>query len=124
MEKFQVLSVAGFGGIIGSLITTALQAWFSRKFALSTRNFQEKKEAYIGFLEALHRSQVEQTQEAAERAGHWQNRCELVAPEKVRSLIVQIFETNPIGGKPHPDRPMVISELKSAMRSDLGVQLH
>lgn len=122
MEIFQFLSVAGLGGVIGSLVTTLLQAWILKNSAMTARNFQEKKEAYVCFLEALHRSQIEKTPEAAERAGHWQNRCELVAPQKVRALIARIFETNPVRGVPHPDRPKVISDLKSAMRSDLGVQ--
>lgn len=124
MGGLEFLSIAGLGGVIGSLVTTLLQAWFSQKSAVTARNFQEKKEAYVGFLEALHRSQIERTPEAAERVGHWENRCELVAPEKVRALIDRIFETNPVKGKPHPDRPRVIAELKSAMRSDLGVQTH
>ncbi|MBV8978537.1 MAG: hypothetical protein JOZ13_14290 [Alphaproteobacteria bacterium] len=89
---------------------------------MENRNFQEKKEAYVGFLEALHRSEVEGTPEASLRAGHWQNRSELVAPQSVRSLIARIIETNPIAGKTHPDRPAVIADLKAAMRSDLGVQ--
>jgi hypothetical protein len=122
MDIIQLLSAAGIGGVVGSLITTMLQAWFSHRSFLASRNFQEKKEAYVGFLEALHRSEIEQTQEAAARAGHWQNRCELVAPEAVRSLIYRIFETNPEKGKPHPDRPNVVAQLKRAMRVDLGVQ--
>jgi len=122
MGLLQILSAAGIGGIIGSLLTTFAQAWFARKSYLENRNFQEKKEAYVGFLEALHRSEVEGTIEASLRAGHWQNRCELVAPQSVRPLIQRIIETNPIAGKSHPDRPVVIGQLKAAMRTDLGVQ--
>jgi hypothetical protein len=118
----QLLSAAGIGGIIGSLLTTFVQAWLSNKSRIADRNFQEKKEAYVGFLEALHRSEVEHTSEASSRAGHWQNRCELVAPEQVRTLIQGIIETNPRNGKTHPDRPQVIRALKAAMREDLGVQ--
>jgi hypothetical protein len=122
MTTIQLLSAAGIGGIIGSLITTLLQAYFANRSALANRNFQEKKEAYVGFLEALHRSEIERTPEASARAGHWQNRCELVAPESVRKHIYRIFETNPSKGIPHPDRPSAITDLKRAMRVDLGVQ--
>jgi hypothetical protein len=122
MELIQLLSAAGVGGIVGSLLTTLVQAWIANRSYLTNRNFQEKKEAYVGFLEALHRSEVEKTPEASSRAGHWQNRCELVAPVPVRALIQQITETNPVGGKIHPERPRIIADLKAAMRTDLGVQ--
>jgi hypothetical protein len=121
MGYVQLLSAAGIGGIIGSLLTTLLQAWFAHRSNLAIRNFQEKKEAYIGFLEALHHSEVERTREASLRAGHWQNRCELVAPKQVRALMDKIFDTNPVSGKPDPKRPYVIEELRKAMRADLGV---
>lgn len=55
------------------------------------------------------------------RAGHWQNRCELVAPESVRALIAEIFRTNPVDGEVHPERPKVIGALKAAMRVDLEI---
>ena len=106
----------------GVLITTLLQAYLSNKSALSNRNFQEKKEAYVGFLEALHRSEIERTTEASARAGHWQNRCELVAPESVTKHTSRVCDTNPSKGIPHPARPAVIADLKRAMRADLGVQ--
>jgi hypothetical protein len=122
MDFIQVLSAAGIGGIVGSLVTTVVQSWLSQRATVTNRNFQERKEAYVGFLEALHRSQVEKSFEASERAGFWQNRCELVAPKAVRKLIQRIFETNPTNGKAHPDRPRIVSDLKSAMRVDLGVQ--
>lgn len=119
----QLLSAAGLGGIIGSIVTAAVQAYFSSRSATRTRNFQEKKEAYIGFLEALHRSDVEQTRETSMHAGHWKNRCDLVASPKVRAAIERIFETNPDArGNVHPDRPAVIEEVRKAMRLDLGVE--
>lgn len=118
-----ILSAAGVGGVVGSLVTTLVQALFSNRAATRARDFQEKKEAYIGFLEALHRSDVEQTREASMRAGHWKNRCDLVASPSVRAVIEKIFETNPdVNGNVHPDRPKVIGDLRRAMRSDLGVE--
>jgi len=125
MDLIQILSAAGIGGIFGSLATAFLQAWLSNRASLANRNFQEKKEAYTGLLDALHRSEIEQTPDAAKYAGHWQNRCELVAPEAVRRLVSRISETNPDEkGKVHPERPRVLTELKKAMRIDLGVQDH
>lgn len=122
MTLLQWLAAAGIGGVIGSLITSIVQAWSSQRTQLAARNFQEKKEAYVGFLESLHRSDVEQTRETSMATGHWFNRCELVASKEVRDAAKRIFETNPSpGGDGHPDRPAVIEELRRAMRRDLGV---
>ena len=122
MNILQFLTAAGVGGIFGSLVTTLLQAFFGHRAQVSARNFQEKKEAYVGFLEALHRSDVERTRETSMHAGHWKNRCDLVASKEVREAIEQIFHTNPNArGETHPDRPHVIENLRQAMRKDLGV---
>lgn len=56
MDYIQLISAAGIGGIVGSLLTTVVQAWLSNKQHLADRNFQEKKEAYIGLLEAYRTS--------------------------------------------------------------------
>jgi hypothetical protein len=45
MDYIQILSAAGIGGIIGSLLTTVVQAWLSNKQHVADRIFQEKKEA-------------------------------------------------------------------------------
>jgi hypothetical protein len=122
LSFLQLISAAGIGGIIGSLLTTLLQAWFAHRIGLVARNFQEKKAAYIGFLEALHQSDVERTRETSMAAGHWRNRCELVASKDVLASIQRIFETNPdLHGEMNPERPQAIEKLRQAMRKDLGV---
>ena len=122
VDIVQLISAAGIGGIVGSLLTTLVQAWISSHAALADRRFQEKKEAYIGFLEALATSEIEPTPGNSLRAGHWINRCELVAPPRVRALAARINATNPDGDRIHPERPQVMAELKAAIREDLGIQ--
>ena len=118
------LSAAGFGGIMGSAVTSLLQAWLSKKAAFGERSFREKKEAYVGYLNAIHRSEIERTSEAAKYVGHWQNVCDLVASAPVRSHIAQTFATNPLNdGSPHPERPKAMADLKTAMRADLGIEV-
>lgn len=118
------LSAAGLGGIIGSAVTSLLQAWLSQKAAFGERRFREKKEAYVGYLNAMHRSEIEGTSEAAKYVGHWRNVCDLVAPAPVRSHIDKMFATNPLNdGSPHPERPKTLADLKAAMRADLGVEV-
>jgi hypothetical protein len=121
MEVAQLLSAAGFGGIVGSLLTTIVQAWLAGKQVTSNRNFSEKKDAYLGFLEAAHRSEIQQTLEASMNWGYWRNRCELVASPEVILLLQKVEDTNPIDGNSHPHRPHIIRQLKDAMRKDLGV---
>lgn len=121
MDIVQLLSAAGIGGIIGSLLTTIVQAWFSHKSYLENRNFQEKKEAYTNFLDAIHKSEIEPNETTALYCGLCSTKCELVASKEVVKLLYRFRETNPINGAVHPDRPSVMQELKDIMRKDLGV---
>lgn len=117
MDTIQFLTAFGLGAIVSAVV----QAWLSHRAYVRQRNFEEKKESYTGFLDALRQSEVEKTPAAALLVGHWQNRIELVGPRKVRDACLRIRETNPIGGDTHPDRPEVFHQLKEAMREDLGV---
>jgi hypothetical protein len=117
MNVIQFISAFGLGAIVTALI----QAWLSNKAEISKRNFQEKKECYIGYLAALHESQIEQTEESALNVGHWANRIELAGSRAVVSACVQVRETNPTPSGIHPGRDKALSDLKEAMRRDLGV---
>lgn len=117
MDWIQFLSAFGLGAIVTALI----QAWLSHRAYVGQRNFQEKKESYVGFLDALHQSEVERTEAASLRVGHWQNRIELVGSKEVVAACHAIRDTNPTQAGAHPDRPAALHRLKEAMRSDLGV---
>lgn len=119
MDVIQFITAAGIGGIIVAL----LQGWIASRTAMSNRSFQERKEAYIGFLEAMHQAEIKRTREASMIAGYWQNRCALVAPEKVRLCIREVEATNPIDGMPHPQRDGAMERLREAMRRDLGISV-
>jgi hypothetical protein len=120
MDLIQVISAAGIGGIVGSVLTTIAQAHFARRSHLNDRYFQEKREAFIGYLDAIHKSDVQRSDEAALYVGHWKNRCELVASMEVIEGLERIMKTNPINEHVHPDRPQALYELKQAMRKDLS----
>jgi hypothetical protein len=51
----QFLSAFGLGAIVTALV----QAWLSNVAYRRQRDFQETKESYVGFLDALHQSEVE-----------------------------------------------------------------
>lgn len=122
MDYVQLISAAGIGGIIGSLLTTVVQAWLANQQLLSSRSFQEKKEAYVGYLDACTRNEIEGTESSFILTGYWKNRIELVGSPEVIGHCVKIIETNPIKGEMHPERPAVMHNLKNAMRKDLGLK--
>lgn len=107
---------------LGSLITVIAQALLNQKSEHSKRRFQEKKEAYVGLLDAMYKSEIKPSEQASLYVGYWINICSLVGSQEVRELLIQHMETNPINGKVHPDRPKVMEELKKAMRRDLDVE--
>lgn len=117
MDFIALLSAFGLGAVVAAL----LQSWLTHRSEILRRDFQEKKESYVGFLDALHKSEMQGTTEAAHNAGHWRNRIELVGSGAVIAACLRIQSTNPIGGQTHPDRPSALRDLKDAMRSDLGV---
>jgi hypothetical protein len=119
MNVIQFLSAFG----LGAIVTAFVQAWLSKAADISKRNFQEKRESYIGFLDALFSSEVEKTEKSSLNVGHWQNRIELVGSRGVISACARIKETNPISGAVHPERPQAMRDLKEAMRNDLGVAI-
>jgi hypothetical protein len=107
--------ISAFG--LGAVITAIIQAWLTHRGEISKRAFQEKKECYIGLLEAYHRAAVENTDQAAKNFAYWQMRCELVAPEQVRKAIQEIVNTN----DNRDQRGVAHENLKRALRKDLGI---
>ncbi len=112
---FVIPLLTAFG--LGSLLTAFLQHWFSVRSKKEARDFSERREAYIGLLEAYHRAAIEGTGEAAKTFAYWQMRCELVAPTDVRKAIADIIATN----DDLPKRYIAHDKLKDAMRRDLKV---
>lgn len=113
MNAIEFLSAFGLGAIITALI----QSWLSHRSYVAKRNFQEKKECYIGLLEAYHKAAVEKTDAAAKNFAYWQMSCELVAPKSTREAIQEIVDTNG-----NFDGRMIAQEkLKAGLRKDLNV---
>ena len=107
--------ISGFD--LGALVTVLIKEWISHKTHISKRNFQEKKECYVGLLESYHRAAVEGTDLAAKNFAYWQMRCELVAPYVVRKAIREIVDTN----ENRKARYLAHENLKNCLRKDMGV---
>lgn len=78
MDILQWLSAFG----LGALVTALVQAWLSQRADIARRNFQEKKECYIGLLEAYRKACLKSNGETQNEFAYWAVRCGLVAPEK------------------------------------------
>ncbi len=111
--SIEYLSAFGLGALVVAIFQ-ALFNFYQRKITLA---FQEKKEAYVGLLEAYHEAAIEGDDRAAKNFAYWQMRCELVSNTKVRKAIQAIVDTN--------ENPLMRYEahekLKEALRVDLGI---
>ena len=102
---------------LGSIVTALIQSWLTHKQRSKERNFDERKQSYVGLLEAYHKAAVTNSDEAGKEFAYWQMRCELVAPKEVRLAIENIVATN----DNKPARYEAHEALKVALRKDLGI---
>lgn len=115
MDVIQLITAAGLGGIIVSFLTS----WLADRSAVKIRNFQEKKEAYVGLLEAFHKAAVYRTEETAKNFAYWQIRCAVIAPKMIRDAVQKIVDTNDDSSERH----IALEKLMEVIRKDLGVHL-
>lgn len=111
--------VAAFG--IGSICTALVQFYLQQHVTKNARKFTEKKEAYVGLLDALREGDTDESDQASFMIGHWINRVELVGSPEVVAQANRLKKTNPLGRKIHPDRPENMALLRAAMREDLCI---
>ncbi len=109
--------LSAFG--LGALVTAIFQAFFNLYQNKKALSFQEKKEAYVGLLQAYHEAAVENSEKAAKHFAYWQMRCELISNAKVRKAIQDIVDTNEDKLKRYDAH----ERLKQALRKDLGISL-
>jgi len=108
--------LAAFG--LGSVVTAVIQDRLNARRDRAKRNFEEKKEAFIGLLKAYHVAAVEPSERSSKEFGYWQSRCELVASEKVRKAVQRMIETS---GNENAERPKAYLEFLDSLREDLGI---
>ena len=75
---------------LGSIITVIMQFWLQSRAKISERSFSERKEVYVGLLEAYHEAAVNPSEKMSKNFAYWQMRCDLVAPLNVRKAIQRI----------------------------------
>jgi len=113
MDVLALLTAFG----LGTVVTTIVQAWLSKRTHIDDRKFLQKREAYIGLLEAYHKAAIEASDSAAKNFAYWQMRCDLVGSQAVREAVNRIIETN----DDREGRSKAHQDLKEAMRADLRI---
>ena len=106
--------IGGLG--IGSLVTSVVTHFMTRRASANDRWYQEKREAYLGLLTALHDSAVRPSVERAKAYALWHTRCDLFGSEAVSKYAQAMIDTN---DRPRPERDSAFRNLIAAMKADL-----
>ncbi|WP_082044154.1 hypothetical protein [Aeromonas sp. L_1B5_3] len=107
--------VGGLG--IGTLINTIYSDWRARTAKRTDRQYEEKRNAYLGLLDALHKAAVEPSDAASKAYALWQTRCNLFGSEEVSLYAQRIIDTN---AGPREERNEAFNCLLRAMKADLA----
>ena len=103
---------------LGSTITVLVQSAIARRDKNRDTQFLERKEAYVGFWDAMHRSEIDRDEASAKHVGLWIKRCQLVGSDKIKDLVVQVIATEP-GSH---ERSSVLDQIVAQMRTDLRIK--
>jgi hypothetical protein len=106
--------IAGLG--IGSLLKSVADHFMTRRATSSDRWYEEKREAYLGLLTALHQAAVSASDKASKDYALWQTRCDLFGSKDVSKYAQRIVDTN---DSSREERNEAFRNLIEAMKSDL-----
>lgn len=106
--------VGGLG--IGAVIKSAVDHFNNRRAVSQDRLYQEKREAYLGLLGALHKAAVHPSDEHSKDFALWQTRCQLFGSPEVSKCCQAMVDTNDSG---FVAREVAFKRLVEAMRQDL-----
>ena len=106
--------VGGLG--IGSLLTSVVCHFLNRKSATNARIYQEKREAYLGLLDALHQAAIAPSDVNSKTFALWQIRVQLFGNEEVAKAVQGVLDTNE---GPRHDRDKYYRQMIEGMRRDL-----
>lgn len=106
--------IAGLG--LGSLLKSVTDHFMARRASSHDRWYQEKREAYLGLLNALHEAAVHPSDENSKHYALWQTRCDLFGSQDVSKYAQEMVETN---DTPRAARDAAFRNLIEAMKTDL-----
>lgn len=108
-----IMSLVGGLGI-GSVATLLLKEYFDNKKIISKRTFEEKREAYVAYLDIATRSQTMPENEATWARTAAMERIKLCGSAEVVRLLYLVSDSPP--DSPHRHK---FDELIQTMRKDL-----
>ena len=106
--------IGGLG--LGSLLKSVIDNFNSRRAVMTDRLYQEKREAYLGLLGALHKAAVLPSDENSKEFALWQTRCQLFGSSDVSQFAQALVDTN---DSPRAERDSAFKGLIESMRKDL-----
>ncbi|KXU78577.1 hypothetical protein [Aeromonas enteropelogenes] len=107
--------VGGLG--IGTLLNSIISNVIARSAKRTDRLYEEKRNAYLGLLDALHKAAVHPSDAASKEFALWQTRCNLFGSEEVSRYTQRIIDTN---DGPRSERNDAFDGLLKAMKTDLA----
>lgn len=113
MEWGALLGAFGVGAIFKSVVDEVL----SRKNTQEARKYQEKREAYLGLLDALHQAAIAPSNASSKAFALWQTKVSIFGSERASSAVQGMIDTN---DGPTEKRQQHFSELLAAIREDLN----
>jgi len=119
MENWVIplLGGLGIGSVLTAIITKLLDHFINRKTAKQALLYKEKREAYLGLLDALHKAAVQPSNENSKAFALWQTRIEVFGTNEVAEAVQGIVETNEPSQR--RERDLFFKQLIIAIRKDL-----
>lgn len=109
--------IGGLG--IGSLLKGVVDHFLAGRAKSSDRAYQEKREVYIGLLQALREAAVKPSNENAKAFALWHARCAIFGANEVTVAAQRLIDTDHKGTKGGA-RDNAYQDLINAMRKDMG----
>jgi hypothetical protein len=107
--------VGGFG--LGSLLTSVVQTWMQRSTDAKAKAFTEKRDCYLGLIEAIRDHKLNSNDKNLMQYAYWKARAVLVGSPEVFRLAQLVSDTK--GGTKENNKAH--GDLLTEMRKDLGV---
>ena len=113
MEWGTLLGVFGIGAIFKTILDSVLSAKKDR----ASLQYKEKREAYLGLLDALHKAAVSPSDENSKIFALWQTKVSIFGSQEASDAVKGIVDTN---DGPRESRNMYFNNLLKAIREDLA----
>ena len=113
MEWGTLLGVFG----IGAIFKTVIDAFLSSKKDKASLQYKEKREAYLGLLDALHKAAIAPSDENSKAFALWQTRVSIFGSLDASQAVQGIIDTN---DGPRDERNKHYSNLLKAIKEDLN----